>query len=261
MCRFLAYLGPEVTVQELLLSPAHSLVVQSHSPREMRSAVLNGDGFGVAWYTAAAPEPALYRSVMPMWGDDNLPRMAPHLRSPCVLANVRSATPGIGISLANTQPFVHGRIAFTHNGYIRDFKRTLERPMRDALGDEAYQALGGTSDSEHLFAHLLDALHAAGANANGLLDAVRRSLLGVSSMIDAAKVPALLNVAVTDGRELVAARHAVGEVAPTLYLREGGDRDVVVASERPAADDAFRPLAEGEVVRVRPGSAVEAFSL
>lgn len=261
MCRFLAYVGPAVTVEELLVTPEHSLVVQSHSPREMRTAIMNADGFGVAWYTDASPEPALYRSVMPMWSDDNLPRMARHLRSSCVLANVRSATPGIGISIANTQPFVHGRLAFTHNGYVRDFKRTVERRMRDGLSDEAYHALVGTSDSEHLFAHLIDALREAGNGETRMLDAVRSAMRSVSAMINEADAPALLNIALTDGAEVVAARHAVGESAPTLYLLEQPDGGSLVTSERSFAEGPFRPLAEGEVVRLRPGRRAETHSL
>lgn len=262
MCRFLAYLGPAITLDELLLAPDHSLIVQSHSPREMRSAILNADGFGFAWYTAEAPEPALYRSTMPMWNDDNLPRMARHLRSSCVLANIRSATPGIGIATANTQPFVHDRYAFTHNGYLRDFKRSCERPLRAALSDEAYAAMHGTSDSEHVFAHLLDALSLAGGESgHPLVDTVRTSIASLSKTLTDLGVPALLNIALTDGTQVVAVRHAVSESAPTLYLIDRPDRGSVIASERTFPDDAWRPVAEGEVVRLVPGRPAEVCSL
>jgi ergothioneine biosynthesis protein EgtC len=261
MCRLLAYLGPPARLDELLLTPSHSLVVQSHSPREMATAVLNADGFGVSWYTEESAEPALYRSVMPMWSDDNLPRMARHLRSGCVLANVRSATPGIDISIANTQPFVHGRLAFAHNGYIRDFKRTAARRLREGLSDEAHAALGGTSDSEHVFAHLLDAMGTAPAGDMALVDAVRRSLGDLSEILTGLDVPALLNVAVTDGSQVVAARHAVGNTAPTLQVLERPDGACLLASE-PTEDDAhWRPVAEGQVVHIVAGRAMRTHSL
>ncbi|MCZ7680853.1 MAG: hypothetical protein M5U28_19575 [Sandaracinaceae bacterium] len=106
MCRIAAYAGPPRSLHDLWLAPEHSLVVQSYAPREMNGAILNADGFGMAWYTPAAREPALYRGVLPLWGDENVARMAPHLVSGCVVANVRSATPGMGVSAANVSPFM-----------------------------------------------------------------------------------------------------------------------------------------------------------
>lgn len=261
MCRLLGYVGPPVRLDGLLLDPEHSLVVQSHSPREMSTAVLNADGFGLAWYTSEATEPALYRSVMPMWGDDNLPRMAKHLRSACVLANVRSATPGIDVSMANTQPFVWGDWAFAHNGYVRHFRPVAERRMREGLRDEAYAVLGGTSDSQHLFAHLIQERRPDDPPSTALVDALRRCLGTVSTLLTELDVPALLNVTVTDGARLVAARHAVGDAAPSLYLLENDRGAHLIASEPTFEDPGWRPLREGEVVQVDAGGAARFHSL
>jgi ergothioneine biosynthesis protein EgtC len=261
MCRLLGYVGSPIRLDALLLESDHSLVVQSHSPRETTSAVLNADGFGVAWYTSETADPALYRSVMPMWGDDNLPRMAKHLRSGCVLANVRSATPGIGISVANTQPFVWGPLAFAHNGYIQDFKRVVERAMRTSLSDEAYRAIGGTSDSEHIFAHILDGAPSGARDARALVEAVQRGLAAVSARLTELDVPALLNVALTDGTHLVAACHAVGAPTPSLYVLEREDDATLVASEPTFSDPGWRPIAPGTVVEAVAGRAFRTHSL
>lgn len=250
MCRILAYLGPELSVEELLLAPEHSLVVQSYQPKEMRGAILNADGFGVAWYTAAASEPGLYRSVLPMWADDNLPRMASHLRSGCVLANVRSATPGIGMGLANTQPFVRGDLAFTHNGLLGGFRPGLMRSIQARLDDEAFAALEGTSDSEHVFALIL--AHLEGEGPEALERALREGLKEASELASRAGERALLNVALSDGRCLVAARYAVGAEAPSLYLRERavGGRGVAIASEPGDGAEAWKRIGPSRVLSV-----------
>lgn len=47
MCRFAAYLGPEIALDRFLLEPGHSLVRQAAAPKEMHGALLNADGFGI----------------------------------------------------------------------------------------------------------------------------------------------------------------------------------------------------------------------
>ena len=49
MCRWLAYSGTPVLLEDLLYKPKNSLVAQSkHSL--MGATTTNGDGFGVGWY-------------------------------------------------------------------------------------------------------------------------------------------------------------------------------------------------------------------
>jgi predicted glutamine amidotransferase len=43
-----------------------------------------------------------------------------------------------------------------HNGYIENFRSTLMRQIRDTLRDEYYAAIGGSTDSEHVFALFLN---------------------------------------------------------------------------------------------------------
>lgn len=235
MCRIFAYLGPETALATLLLDPVHSLEVQSYRPREMATALMNADGFGVAWYTPRGEAPARYRSVLPMWADENFPELARALGSGCVLANVRSATPGVGFGVANTQPFVRGRWSFTHNGYLEGFRAGVMRPLRASLGDAGYGAMRGTSDSEHLFALFIDALDAGATPADALV-AVRercRELLGDRA--------ALLSLAATDGDTLVALRSAIHADAPTLYQRQAQGAHWL-ASEPPDEAPEWRPV-------------------
>src|SRR4029450_7391875 len=49
MCRWLAYSGSPVLLEELLYGPENSLIVQSLHSR-MGAEETNGDGFGVGWH-------------------------------------------------------------------------------------------------------------------------------------------------------------------------------------------------------------------
>ena len=65
MCRFVAYLGEPLYLEELIAKPRHSLMRQSLRADQAKT-VTNGDGFGIGWY-GERPEPAVYREVMPAW--------------------------------------------------------------------------------------------------------------------------------------------------------------------------------------------------
>jgi predicted glutamine amidotransferase len=205
MCRIAAYLGPPRSVHELWLAPAHNLVVQSYAPREMNGALLNADGFGMAWYTPAHDEPALYRTILPMWNDENLVHMSRHIVTGCALANVRSATPGMGVQTTNVSPFVRGRAAITHNGYVKPFAPVLAR-IRPLLADES--TIRGNTDSEYLCALIVE-------------QGVDEGLRTIETIVREESAIALLAFVITDGRSLTAVRRAIGAREPSLYLREG----------------------------------------
>ena len=132
MCRFVAYLGPPVSLDELLLQPPHSLLRQSWAPRQQSHGVVNADGFGVGWYDKAVrPEPALYRSDRPMWADRTCPAWPRVTRSTAVLAAVRSATPPLPVEEPNSPPFADGPWLFAHNGGGRRLRAAPRRCGRD----------------------------------------------------------------------------------------------------------------------------------
>ena len=74
MCRWLAYSGTPIKLEELLLKRDHSLIDQSLHSR-MGATTTNGDGFGVGWYDDDET-PRLYRSTHPAWNDRNLKELA-----------------------------------------------------------------------------------------------------------------------------------------------------------------------------------------
>ena len=79
MCRWLAYSGAPVLLEDLLYKPQNSLVVQSlHS--QLGAETTNGDGFGVGWY-GDRETPGVFRSIEPAWNDRNLQELAGQITS------------------------------------------------------------------------------------------------------------------------------------------------------------------------------------
>src|SRR5215216_1828041 len=66
MCRWLAYSGSPILLEELLYKPEHSLIDQSLHSR-LGVETTNGDGFGVGWYgpDTETPRPSSTASSRP----------------------------------------------------------------------------------------------------------------------------------------------------------------------------------------------------
>ena len=118
MCRWMAWHGQPVHVEELLFKTQHGIVDQSLHSR-LGAETTNGDGFGMGWYSDR-DEPAIYRSVAPAWSDANLRELAADIKSPLFLVHVRAAI-GSPVQETNCHPFRQGKWLFVHNGYIADF--------------------------------------------------------------------------------------------------------------------------------------------
>ena len=260
MCRIAAYLGGSgTTLSSLVLEPEHSLLVQSYAPKEMMSGVVNADGFGCGWYAPEVDgEPAVYRSNAPMWADRSFASIAPKIRSRTVLAAVRSATPGLPAEESGVPPFASGPYLFAHNGAIKNFRGSAMRPLRDLLSDESYSNILGVTDSETVFALLLDRLRAARAevgDATALAEETAAALGKVSAVCGELGVTATLNVGVTDGEAMVFSRYSTEGPGNSLYVLENGRSfpgAVVVASERFDGDPAWRPVPDRHLLVADP---------
>ncbi len=255
MCRMVAYLGgPEVTLSSVVLEPEHSLLVQSYAPKEMMSGVVNADGFGVGWYVPwSGEEPAVYRSNTPLWSDRSFAGIAPRIRARTVFAAVRSATPGLPVEESGVPPFASGPFMFAHNGAIEDFRHTAMRPLRDALSEESYAGLLGTTDSETIFAGLLDRLKEEPGDLAGATVETVRHVAGVCGEIG---VKATLNLAVTSGEEMAFSRHSTEGPSNSLYFVEDGKAfpgAVVVVSERLDGDAGWRKVPDQHLLVVEEG--------
>lgn len=210
MCRWAAYVGEDVFLEEIVTAPSHSLIAQSHHALEAKTPT-NGDGFGVAWY-GERPEPGLYRDILPAWSDPNLKSLCRQVRAKVFLAHVRASTGG-ATSRMNCHPFISGRWSFMHNGQIGGFdkiRRRLEARITDAL----YDQIEGTTDSELFFLMMLD---------EGLETDPQRALSRATAEVIASQDQAgvdrhlRLTAAFSDGETLYAVRYATDAFAPTLY--------------------------------------------
>ena len=118
MCRWLAYSGNPIHLEELIFKPEHSLIDQSLAAR-VTATTTNADGFGIGWYGTRS-FPGLYRDIQPAWNDSNLQDLAAQIESQLFMAHVRSATVP-PVQQTNCHPFRHGHWLFMHNGSIRRF--------------------------------------------------------------------------------------------------------------------------------------------
>lgn len=147
MCRWLAYSGSPVLLEDLLYKPANSLVVQSRHSR-LGVETVNGDGFGVGWY-GSHETPGIYRSIEPAWNDRNLQELSAHASAGRVFAHIRAST-GSAVQQTNCHPFRHGTWLWMHNGSIADFP-TVKRDLTVAVDPELYPRIDGSTDSETFF--------------------------------------------------------------------------------------------------------------
>jgi predicted glutamine amidotransferase len=147
MCRWLAYSGSPIRLEELLVKRDRSLIDQSLHARQ-GATTTNGDGFGVGWYEDGEP-PRVYRSTHPAWNDRNLRELAAGVSSPLFLAHIRAST-GTAIQETNTHPFRYGQWLWMHNGLIREFPR-VKRELVLAVDDSLFTSIEGTTDSEIMF--------------------------------------------------------------------------------------------------------------
>lgn len=211
MCRWLAYQGAPLFLEELIFKPRHSLIDQSLAARSSETTT-NGDGFGVGWY-GERENPGVYKDVRPAWNDPNLLDLAAQIRSGLFLAHVRGASPGLSVQRANCHPFRHGRWLFMHNGLVRSFP-LLKRELAFAVAPELYPHIEGTTDSELLFALALtcglesDPIPALERMA-GLVEEVGRRH-GVEHPLE-------MTLGVADGRRLLAVRYASDGRSRTLF--------------------------------------------
>lgn len=238
MCRWLAYMGPAISLDTLVLKPEHSLVAQSLNAQRNIIAV-NGDGFGVGWY-GENRYPGVFRDTTPAWHDDNLRHLTAQIRSHLFFAHVRASS-GPDVQRTNCHPFQHESWLFQHNGKIGGFDR-VKRALDQAIDPELYPLIRGSTDSERMFFLALTF---------GLRDDPPAALRRMVAFIEAARSdaaveePTRMTIAVSDGTRIFSIRYSSSQNSQTLYhsrnidaLREvGGESEemspnsVIVLSE------------------------------
>jgi predicted glutamine amidotransferase len=268
MCRWMAWHGQPVLVDELLFKSPHGLIDQSLHSR-MGAETTNGDGFGLGWY-GAGEGPGIYHSVAPAWGDANLRDLASHIESHLFIAHVR-ATSGTAIQETNCHPFRHGRWLFVHNGVVAGFHE-MRRELMLEVAPELFADIQGSTDSEVLF-HLAltygleDDPVAALEQTIGLVEATA-ARHGIENAVQA-------SIGVADGERLWAFRYSTEGNSRTLFvsadahavrqlhpenprLQRLRDEDRVVVSE-PMSElpGLWHEIPESTVLLVQPGPDVQ----
>jgi glutamine amidotransferase len=210
MCRWLAYSGSPVLMEELLYRPKNSLIVQSlHS--QLGAETTNGDGFGVGWY-GTHDTPGVFHSTEPAWNDRNLRDLAAHIESPRVLAHIRASS-GSPVQQTNCHPFRQGRWLWMHNGFVGGFA-AVKRDLVLEVDPARFPEIQGSTDSELLFFLALtyglekDPPGAVAA-AVGLVEAVGRRR-GVEH-------PIQMTVVTTDGDQMWAFRYSSEARSRSLF--------------------------------------------
>ena len=264
MCRWLAYSGSPVLIEDLLYKPKNSLIVQSlHS--QLGAEPTNGDGFGVGWY-GNRDTPGVFRSTEPAWNDRNLRDLAAHITAPVVFSHIRASS-GSPVQQTNCHPFRHGRRLWMHNGYLDGFA-AMKRDLAMAVDPELFPEIEGSTDSEMFFFLALtfgleDDPHAAVARAVGLIEETgRRHGVGF---------PVQMTVATTDGETLWAFRYSSEGRSRSLFhstdvstlrhqypenpVLHGLSNDARLVVSEPLGDlrGAWREIPEATSVMIRDG--------
>ena len=148
MCRWLAYSGSPILLEDLLYKPVHSLIDQSLHSR-LGVETTNGDGFGVGWYgdgddarrvpehRAGLERPQPARARRPHRRAARVrphPRLHGHRRCSRRTATRSATAAGCGCTTARSRGF-------------QEVKRELTLAVDPAL----YPAIEGSTDSEMFF--------------------------------------------------------------------------------------------------------------
>lgn len=247
MCRWVAWIGAETFLEDVISGPEQSLIEQSRNALESKTNI-NADGFGVAWYDAQ-PEPGLYKNILPAWSDPNLHHLVHQVRARLYLAHVRAST-GTATSYDNCHPFTAGVWSFVHNGQVGGFQHF--RKSADMLIDETvYPQRRGSTDSEVLF--LLALGHGLDQNPIG---AMLRAVADLEALARAKGCTPHMRLAScwSDGTTLYAARYASDRFAPTVYWKQSDKGVLIVSEPLDSASDDWHLLGSGKCLVATKGS-------
>ncbi len=224
MCRWLAYSGAPILLEEVLFKTDHSLIEQS-----LRSsdpfATTNGDGFGIGWY-GQRDVPGVYKDIRPAWNDANLQALAAQIESSMFLAHVR-ATTGSPVQRTNCHPFHYRNWLFVHNGLVNEYRK-LHRDLVLAVSPDLFPFIGGTTDSELMFLLALSFgmdgdVHAGLARMAGLVEHVAEQR-GIDNALQ-------MTLGISDGKSLYAVRYSTEGSSRSLFYSASRDATMEIAPE------------------------------
>ena len=113
-----------------------------------------------------------------------------------------------------------------HNGGVENFS-TVKRRIREPLSDDIYNWIKGQTDSEHIFAYLINHLytHHKTVSPGTVIDSFEHTFSYLKKIMEESDnhEPAYLNMVVTNGSFIVGTRYVTSpnEDPLTLYHSEG----------------------------------------
>jgi len=185
-----------------------------------RSTPLNGDGFGIAWYVPEIRSaPGIFKAITPAWSNRNLINLCGVTKSHYILAHVRAATQGLGVSEANCHPFTWQNVSFMHNGDIGCYK-DLKKQILQLMSAESLNIMEGSTDSELIFGIFMDYYRSKNKeDPLALVDATIETITLVDELVrpynDIQQTS--LNLAISDGDQIVCTRYCTGARPTSLY--------------------------------------------
>jgi glutamine amidotransferase len=224
MCRWLAYSGAPILLDEVLFKTDHSLIDQSLCAADS-SSTTNGDGFGIGWY-GMRDVPGVYKDIRPAWNDRNLQALTAQIESSMFLAHVR-ATTGSPVQRTNCHPFNYQKWLFVHNGLINDYEK-LHRDLAFAISPELFSLIGGTTDSELMFLLALSF---------GMDGDVQTGLERMAGMVEhIAELHEVENalqmtLGISDGESLYAVRYSTEGKSRSLFHSASRDATMEIAPD------------------------------
>jgi len=224
MCRWLAYSGAPILVDEVLFKTDHSLIDQSLRAADPMSTT-NGDGFGIGWY-GSRDVPGVYKDIRPAWNDTNLRALAAQIESSMFVAHVR-ATTGSPVQRTNCHPFHHGKWLFVHNGLINEYEK-LHRDLAFAIAPELFPLIEGTTDTELMFMLALSFgmdgdVKAGVARMAGLVEQIAETY-GVDNALQ-------MTLGISDGESLYAVRYSTEGKTRSLFHSVSRDATMDIAPD------------------------------
>ncbi|MDT0683165.1 class II glutamine amidotransferase [Roseicyclus sp. F158] len=235
MCRVLAYIGPELPLESLLLTPENSLVNQSLDPELHPLLQLAGWGFG-AWseHLLKPEEPLIYHRPIAAFYDDNAKTIIPSLQASTMLAHVRAAAYNSSTVLAdeNCHPFSFDGTPWiiAQNGSLPNW-RLLQAELLDHCKTEYLSQMKGTTDTEFLYVLLLSLLEGnSDADMQRAFERMLSLILDAMKTLDLVKLTKL-KIALVAPNRIIGVNFGLGHSGETKIdadwrqLRKSGSGD------------------------------------
>ena len=264
MCRWLAYSGGSIHLDEVIFKPERSLIDQSlHS--HLGTTTTNGDGFGIGWY-GKRDIPGVYKDILPAWNDGNLRNLTEQIESHLFVAHVR-ATTGTAVQRTNCHPFQYKNWIFVHNGLIRDFD-LIKRDLIIEIAPELFPFIEGSTDSEIMFFLAISL---------GMMDDVKKGISRMVALVEkighkyGIEFPMQMSLGISDGESLFGFRYssegqsrslfhsvrtdAIKELAPNVD-RFTEDTRALVSEPMGSVKEAWIPIPESSFVKIHKGEVI-----